>query len=81
MGLGLGLAAGISPGPLLALLISSTLERGFGAGLRVIAALIDAGKIRPHVSQVFDLADVAQAHEKSEGGHTRGKLVLQTSSE
>jgi threonine/homoserine/homoserine lactone efflux protein len=38
MGLGLGLAAGVSPGPLLALLISSTLERGFGAGLRVAVA-------------------------------------------
>ena len=38
MGLGLGLAAGISPGPLLTLVISSTLERGFGAGLRVALA-------------------------------------------
>ena len=34
----MGLAAGVSPGPLLALVISSTLERGFGAGLRVALA-------------------------------------------
>lgn len=38
MGLGLGLAAGISPGPLLTLVVASTLERGFGAGLRVALA-------------------------------------------
>jgi len=38
VGLGLGLAAGVSPGPLLTLVVSSTLERGFGAGLRVALA-------------------------------------------
>jgi threonine/homoserine/homoserine lactone efflux protein len=34
-GLSLGLGAGISPGPLLTLVVTSTLERGFGAGFRV----------------------------------------------
>ncbi len=34
----LGFTAGISPGPLLTLVVSSTLERGFGAGLRVALA-------------------------------------------
>ena len=38
IGMGLGLAAGVSPGPLLTLVISSSLERGFGAGLRVALA-------------------------------------------
>jgi threonine/homoserine/homoserine lactone efflux protein len=38
LGLALGLAAGISPGPLLTLVVSSSLERGFGAGLRVALA-------------------------------------------
>jgi len=38
LGLGLGLAAGVSPGPLLTLVITSSLERGFGAGLRVAMA-------------------------------------------
>lgn len=37
-GIGLGLAAGISPGPLLTLVISTTLARGFGAGVRVAIA-------------------------------------------
>lgn len=38
VGLSLGLGAGFSPGPLLTLVISATLERGFGAGLRVAAS-------------------------------------------
>jgi threonine/homoserine/homoserine lactone efflux protein len=37
-GLSLGFAAGISPGPLLTLVITRTLERGLGAGLRVAVA-------------------------------------------
>lgn len=45
-GLSLGLGAGISPGPLLTLVMTSTLERGFGAGVRVaIAPLLTDGPI------------------------------------
>lgn len=36
--MGLGLAAGLSPGPLLALVVTNTLKRGFGAGVRVAVA-------------------------------------------
>ncbi len=38
LGITLGFGAGISPGPLLTLVITTTLERGFGAGLRVALA-------------------------------------------
>lgn len=38
LAVGLGTAAGLSPGPLLALVVSTTLERGLAAGLRVAAA-------------------------------------------
>ena len=38
LGMSLGFAAGISPGPLLTLVITRTLARGFGAGLRVAVA-------------------------------------------
>ncbi len=43
-GLTVGLAAGISPGPLQTLVVTSALERGFGAGWRVAVAplLVDA---------------------------------------
>ena len=37
-GASLGLAAGVSPGPLMTLVITRTLARGFGAGLRVAIA-------------------------------------------
>ena len=38
LGITLGFGAGISPGPLLTLVVTTTLERGFGAGLRVALA-------------------------------------------
>ena len=38
LGLSLGLGAGLAPGPLLALVVQATLERGFAAGARVAAA-------------------------------------------
>ncbi len=38
LGLGLGLSAGLSPGPLQALVVTSTLRNGFGAGFRVAVA-------------------------------------------
>ncbi|MCC6427898.1 MAG: NADP-dependent oxidoreductase [Phycisphaerales bacterium] len=45
--------------------------------LKEIAALIDGGKVKPHVTKVFPLAEAAQAHAKIEEGHTQGKIVLE----
>jgi NADPH:quinone reductase-like Zn-dependent oxidoreductase len=45
--------------------------------LAEIAALIDAGKLRPEVGEVLPLADARRAQELSEAGHVRGKLVLE----
>ena len=45
--------------------------------LKEIAGLIDAGKIKPHVETVLPLSEVRQAHELSQGGHVRGKIVLE----
>jgi NADPH:quinone reductase-like Zn-dependent oxidoreductase len=47
-----------------------------GEQLAKLAALIDEGKIKPHVSDTFELKDAAKAHEKSQTGRTRGKIVL-----
>jgi NADPH:quinone reductase-like Zn-dependent oxidoreductase len=41
-----------------------------------IAELVAAGEVRVEISQVLPLAEVQQAHELSESGHTRGKIVL-----
>jgi NADPH:quinone reductase-like Zn-dependent oxidoreductase len=44
--------------------------------LSEIAALIDAGKVKPHVSETLKLEEAEQAHQLSETGHTKGKIVL-----
>jgi NADPH:quinone reductase-like Zn-dependent oxidoreductase len=44
--------------------------------LRDIGALIEAGKFALPVAQTFPLERVGEAHELSQAGHVRGKLVL-----
>jgi NADPH:quinone reductase-like Zn-dependent oxidoreductase len=47
------------------------------AELSRIADLIDAGAIRPLVSQVLPLAQASEAYEHKKSGHIPGKIVLQ----
>jgi NADPH:quinone reductase-like Zn-dependent oxidoreductase len=49
--------------------------------LAEISQLIEAGQVRVTVSQVFPLAQVADAHRASQTWHVRGKLVLQINPE
>jgi NADPH:quinone reductase-like Zn-dependent oxidoreductase len=44
--------------------------------LQAIAGRIDAGQLQINIEQSFALADVRQAHEKSQTGHGRGRIVL-----
>ncbi|MBW1598390.1 NADP-dependent oxidoreductase [Streptomyces sp. JJ38] len=46
------------------------------ASLEAIAALIDKGLVRPHVSETVPLEEAARAHELVGSGRTRGKVVL-----
>lgn len=46
------------------------------ATLAVVSRLLEQGSVRPHVDEIFPLADVAAAHTRIEDGHVRGKLVL-----
>ncbi|WP_207459713.1 NADP-dependent oxidoreductase [Azospirillum sp. SYSU D00513] len=46
------------------------------AWLTEIAGLIDAGHVRPLIGEVFPLSEVRKAHELSQTGHARGKIVL-----
>jgi NADPH:quinone reductase-like Zn-dependent oxidoreductase len=48
-----------------------------GPVLGEAAALLDAGKLRPHVSRTLPLSAVRTAHELLEGRHTRGKITVQ----
>ncbi|WP_228054577.1 NADP-dependent oxidoreductase [Gloeocapsopsis crepidinum] len=47
------------------------------AQLAEIAALVDAGILKPIVDTVLPLSETRQAHELSQSGHMRGKIVLQ----
>ncbi len=47
------------------------------AQLARIATLIDAGELKVAVDTVLPLAQAARAHEMSQTGHVRGKIVLQ----
>ncbi|RAG82216.1 NADP-dependent oxidoreductase [Streptacidiphilus pinicola] len=46
------------------------------AALEAIAALVDAGRLKPFVQHTFDLADAGKAHEAVATGHVQGKIVL-----
>ena len=46
--------------------------------LAEIAKLIDNGKVKTVVETVLPLAEARRAHELSESGHARGKIVLKT---
>ncbi|MBV9875451.1 MAG: NADP-dependent oxidoreductase [Verrucomicrobia bacterium] len=46
------------------------------AQLAEIAKLVDSGRVKVFVEKVLALSDARQAHELSEKGHVRGKIVL-----
>lgn len=48
-----------------------------GEQLTAIAQLIDQGRIKPLIHTVLPLTEARQAHAISQGGHARGKIVLQ----
>jgi NADPH:quinone reductase-like Zn-dependent oxidoreductase len=41
-----------------------------------IAELVAEGDVHVEIAEAMPLADVKRAHQLSEGGHVRGKLVL-----
>ncbi|WP_406201747.1 NADP-dependent oxidoreductase [Kitasatospora sp. NBC_01560] len=46
------------------------------ASLEAIAALVDAGRIRPHIAATFPLDEAGKAHELLGAGRVQGKVVL-----
>jgi NADPH:quinone reductase-like Zn-dependent oxidoreductase len=46
------------------------------SGMKAIAELVEAGKLRPAIAGTFPLADAAEAHALGDTGRTTGKLVL-----
>ncbi|HEU4808557.1 MAG TPA: NADP-dependent oxidoreductase [Homoserinimonas sp.] len=49
--------------------------------LEQITRLIEAGKVSVNIDKVYPLAEAAAAHAELEGGHTRGKIVLDVNAE
>jgi len=49
--------------------------------LEELTKLIEAGKMKPIVSQTFPLAETVKAHEQIETHHTLGKIVLKVAEE
>ncbi|MFQ6397502.1 NADP-dependent oxidoreductase [Nocardia sp. KC 131] len=47
-----------------------------GTDLREITAAVERGELRVEIDQVLPLAEVAKAHQLSESGRVRGKIVL-----
>ncbi|WP_152043410.1 NADP-dependent oxidoreductase [Salinigranum salinum] len=45
--------------------------------LRSVVGLLDDGRLDVRVDSVFPLDDVVSAHERSESGHARGKVILE----
>jgi NADPH:quinone reductase-like Zn-dependent oxidoreductase len=45
-------------------------------GLARVAELVAAGDVRVEIAQVLPITEVQRAHELSESGHTRGKIIL-----
>jgi NADPH:quinone reductase-like Zn-dependent oxidoreductase len=44
--------------------------------LAVLARLVEQRKLRPVIQEIFPLADIRRAHDLSETGHVRGKIVV-----
>jgi NADPH:quinone reductase-like Zn-dependent oxidoreductase len=44
--------------------------------LALLSQLVDHKRLAPHVQKIYSLKNAAEAHTAIEGGHVRGKLVL-----
>ncbi len=71
-----GLVSGVARGLVTGKRLLATRVKARGGELEKISALIEAGKIRPVIEKVFALEQIAEAHQVSERGHVRGKLVM-----
>ena len=51
-----------------------------GADLAYLGQLADQDRLRPTISRTYPLDRAREAHDESERGHTRGKIVLEVGS-
>jgi NADPH:quinone reductase-like Zn-dependent oxidoreductase len=48
--------------------------------LAQVAELVADGEVRVVIEETLPLTEVQRAHELSESGHTRGKIILEVAS-
>lgn len=56
--------------------VSAAQVRSSGRQLAALARLLDDGAIRVVIDSSYPLAEARKAHERAEGGHIQGKIVL-----
>ena len=49
--------------------------------LAAIAALLEAGSVKAAIQCIIPLSEARQAHERSEVGHGRGRIVLRVAAQ
>lgn len=47
-----------------------------GIILKRLVEMVEGGLIRPHVSKIYPLEKLSEAHEEMETGHTMGKIII-----
>ena len=52
-------------------------RRAAAENLKQISKLIEAHQLKPVVGPLFPLAEASRAHELSQTGHGRGRIILQ----
>jgi NADPH:quinone reductase-like Zn-dependent oxidoreductase len=49
--------------------------------LRTLSVLLETGELNVRIDSVYPLEDVVRAHERSESGHAKGKIVLEVTTD
>ena len=56
--------------------VQQTMVKSSGKDMQQLAQLLDKGRIRSHISEVFALEEIHKAHVAIESGRTVGKIVV-----
>lgn len=56
--------------------LSVLLVQSSGEGMQTIKEMIESGKLKPHVSKVYNFSEMKEAHNQLESSRTVGKLVV-----
>jgi NADPH:quinone reductase-like Zn-dependent oxidoreductase len=56
--------------------VSATQVRSSGTQLQEVGHLLDDGTIRVAIDSTFPLAEARRSHERADGRHIQGKIVL-----